>query len=166
MNHPAGDFLGGLCGHNSILPQLCYNQAMNRQPEILEFIKSKSLMTVSSVNTDGSPQSALVGFGETDSFQLIFGTSNTSRKYANLQHNPKVAVVVGWDGPKTVQYEGVARELMGGEADKYAELYFTKSPSARKQKHLEDHRYFLVEPTWVRLTDLSVKPWDIVELTF
>lgn len=140
---------------------------MDRKPEILTFIKSKSLMVVSSIAADGSVQSALVGFGETDSFQLIFGTSNASRKYSNILHNPRVAVVIGWDGPKTVQYEGVARELSGQEADEYSELYFAKNPRARRQyEERDDNRYFLIEPMWVRLTDLSVEPWDVVELKF
>lgn len=123
-------------------------------------------MTISSVDSAGQPQAALVGFGETDKFQLIFGTSNGSRKYSNLIKNPNVAVVIGWDGPRTVQYEGTARELTGAETAKYADGYYAKNPSARKYKDLADQSYFLVDPKWLRYTDLSSEPWDIVELEF
>ncbi len=140
--------------------------SMERKSEIIDFIKSNSLMTISSVSATGQPQAALVGFGETDSFQLIIGTSNVSRKYSNILKNPNVAVVIGGNGPKTVQYEGTAREISGAEADKYSEIYFTKSPSARQHNELPTERYFLIEPHWIRYTIVSSDPWDIVELKF
>ena len=136
------------------------------KPQILKFIQSNTLMVLSTINATGSSSSALVGFGETDSFQLIFGTSNTSRKYANILVYPKVSAVIGWGDSRTVQYEGIGRELSGSEVDKYSEVYFTKTPSARQYKHLDDERYFLIQPTWIRYTDLSVDPWDITELKF
>src|SRR5437879_9106555 len=139
---------------------------MERKQEILDFIKSKKLMALSTINEEGRPEAAVVGFSETDEFQLIFGTSNKSRKYRNLQDNSNVAVVIGWDWPQTVQYEGVARELTGTEAEKYSEIYYAKSPKARPHHEHEDQRYFLIEPKWLRLTDLSATPWDIVELKF
>jgi pyridoxine/pyridoxamine 5'-phosphate oxidase len=139
---------------------------MKQREDILAFIASKSLMTISSLNRDGEPQAAVVGFGQTDEFQLVFGTSNLSRKYANIKNNPNVAVVIGWDGPKTVQYEGVAHEITGAEAEKYSELYYAKNPHARKNKELPGERYIRVNPRWLKLTDLSTTPWDVVELTF
>lgn len=140
--------------------------ATDRRNEILEFIGSKSLMSISSISSQGQPQAAVVGFGETDDFRLVFGTSNTSRKYQNLQRNKAVAVVIGWDDTRTVQYEGVARELAKDEAEQYAELYFAKNPHARKYKDLPDQRYFMLTPTWIRYTNLASKPWDIIELQF
>jgi pyridoxine/pyridoxamine 5'-phosphate oxidase len=139
---------------------------MKQREEILAFIASKSLMTISSLGSDGKPQAAVVGFGQTEEFQLVFGTSNLSRKYANIKNSPNVAVVIGWDGPQTVQYEGVAREITGPEAEKYSERYFAKNPHARKNKELPDQCYILVDPAWLKLTDLSVTPWDVVELRF
>ena len=101
---------------------------MNRQSEIQEFLATKNLMTISSINQASQPQAAVVGFGETDKPQLVFGTSSESRKYQNLQLNQHVAIVTGWDDTRTVQYEGTARELAGSEADPLANLYFAKNP--------------------------------------
>ena len=127
-------------------------------------MQSKSLMTISSLNADGAPQAAVVGVGVTDDLELVFGTSNQSRKYGNITRNPKVAAVIGWDGPQTVQYEGEARELSGEEAEKYSELYYEKNPQALKHKGRPDQTYFLVKPTWVRYTDLRTDPWTKVVL--
>lgn len=139
---------------------------MLTKSEILSFIKSKPLMTISTIDLNAAPQSALVGFGQTDDFQIIFGTSNTSRKYANIGADPRVAIVIGWDSTQTIQYEGEARELQGEEAVAMSEIYFVKHIEARKYRDLADQRYFLVEPTWLRYTDLAHTPWEIVEITF
>lgn len=134
--------------------------------QILEFMSARQLMTVSSINSVGKPQAAVVGFGQNDQFQLIFGTSSKSRKYANIVANPNVAVVIGWDGPQTVQYEGVARVLEGAEATKLAEHYYANNPVASKNGQQADERIILVEPRWLRLTDLRHKPWAITEIKF
>jgi pyridoxine/pyridoxamine 5'-phosphate oxidase len=139
---------------------------MDRKREILSYIKEQLLAVVSTVNSRGMPESAVVGFGETDDFELIFGTYNTSRKYKNIQANPRVSFVIGWVNGKTVQYEGVARELEGEEAYKYVELYFRKNPNSLKYKDHPEERYFLVAPKWLRYTDLKQEPWDVVELDF
>ncbi len=123
-------------------------------------------MTISTISPAGTPQAAVVGFGETESFQIIFGTSNTSRKYANIMADPHVALVIGWDGTQTIQYEGKARELSGDEMQVMSEIYFAKHIEARKYRELADQRYFVVEPSWLRYSDLAHYPWDIVEVSF
>lgn len=139
---------------------------MKNRDEILAFMQSKTLMTISSLNEKGTPQAAVVGVGVTDDFRLVFGTSNTSRKYKSITARPSVAAVIGWDGPETVQYEGEARELKGVEADELSELYFAHNPMARKFKDNPDQAYFVVQPTWLRYTNLASHPWDITELSF
>lgn len=139
---------------------------MDRRDEVLEFIKTKSLMTIASINSSGKPEAALVGFGITNDFKLIFGTSNTSRKYQNLPANSSVAVAIGWDDTRTVQYQGEARELSSDDDNALIELYLAQHPESAKYRTLPDQRYFVVTPKWVRYTNLAAKPWDIVELSF
>jgi pyridoxine/pyridoxamine 5'-phosphate oxidase len=141
-------------------------ESMDVEQEILSFIKQQSLAVICTVDAEGRPEGAVIGFGQTDRLQLIFGTYNSSRKYANIAANPEVSFVIGWDTGVTVQYEGAVRELSGREADVYSEQYFKKSPDSRKYKDHPEERYFLVEPTWIRYTDLRVEPWRILELKF
>ena len=138
----------------------------NAHQEILEFVQGRGLAVISTLGPAGTPQAAVIGFGETEALEIVFGTFNTSRKYANLQRRPEVALVMGWEEDTTVQYEGVARELAGAEAEKYAEIYYQKSPDSRKYREHPEERYFLVSPRWVRYTDLNVEPWRILELRF
>jgi uncharacterized protein YhbP (UPF0306 family) len=132
--------------------------------QVLAFIKKQELAVISSINEKGQPEAAVIGFGETDDFELIFGTSNLSRKYKNIIANPKVALVIGWDEGITVQYEGEASELEGEELETFKNVYFTKNPDARKYEEEPDEAYFKVSPTWVRYTDLNQEPWELIEI--
>src|SRR5688572_24906373 len=99
--------------------------------QVLAFIKTQIHAVVSTCGHNLQPEAALVGFGETDQLELIFGTFNTSKKYHNLMENNKVAFVIGWENDYiTVQYEGLARELSPSELNPYLALYHHKVPSA------------------------------------
>lgn len=138
---------------------------MKTTQDIYEFISSKQLMTISSVSADGSPQAAVVGFGQTKDLRLVFGTSNQSRKFASIAANPKVAVVIGWDGPQTVQYEGTAREATPEEAKGLSELYYEKVPMARSRQDAPGQTYIVVDPIWVRFTNIAAHPWEVDEVS-
>ncbi len=121
-------------------------------------------MTISSVGSQGTPQSAVVGFAENENLEIFFGTANTTRKYKNITENPHVACVIGWslDEVITVQYEGVATELAGDELISARERCVQKNPfSARFAEH-PDQRYFRITPSWIRFS--SLKDGDIFEL--
>lgn len=114
----------------------------------------------SSINKEGNPQVAIMGFAETKDFELILGTSNESRKFQNIQSNPHVAVAIGWtwENPKTVQYEGTAHLLNGKELAKYQEIYFAKQPESKKFASLPTQVYFIIKPKLIRYTDFSNEP--------
>jgi pyridoxine/pyridoxamine 5'-phosphate oxidase len=139
-------------------------QSDNQQ--ILEFMSTHPLMVISTINPNGESESAVVGFGQTDSLQLIFGTDVNTRKSHNIAANPVVSVVIGWDAGGTIQYQGKARMLSGSESDEYAEIYFQKVPKSRRHKDVTGEAYFVIDPTWIRLTEVTSQPWKITEVTF
>lgn len=136
------------------------------QDDIIEFIYSHKYMVIST-QTDDYPESANVEFGN-DGLTLIFDTSDTSRKFKNIQKSPKVSIVIGWDEQvnKTVQYQGVAEVLHGEELERLKRAYFAKSPQAQKWENTENNVYIKVSPKWVRMTDLNTDPWTIALLEF
>jgi pyridoxine/pyridoxamine 5'-phosphate oxidase len=83
--------------------------------EIYELLRRHRLAVISTVNAEASPQAALIGFAVTEALDIIFDTVTTSRKYANMLANPRVALVIGWDAEQTVQVEGSA-EVLSGDA--------------------------------------------------
>lgn len=138
---------------------------MDKQ-KILDFFKTREHAVISTCGNNGQPEAALIGFGETPDFEIIFGTFNTSKKYKNIHENPKVAFVVGWENDFiTVQYEGIARELESSEVDKYYDIYSKKVPSSAHYRSFPEQRYFLVKPMWIRYSDLSEGD-DISEFSF
>ena len=133
---------------------------------VLNFIKNCKLAVLSTVSVENKSESAVLEFGQTDELEIVFDCFESAKKYRNLQTNPNVSVVVGWDDNITVQYEGVAKEVFDEEKKKYQELYWQKNPDARRWADREGIKYFKIVPTWIRYSDLNEKPWKIIELEF
>lgn len=108
----------------------------------------------------------MAAFAEKESLELIFATFNTMRKYRNLQNNPHVSLVIGWDDKIgiTIQYEGIVRELSGQELEECRELHVKKNPKSAKYVSREEQRYFLITPRWIRYSNYSKNPQEIFEL--
>lgn len=137
--------------------------------DVLAFVRQYSMGVQASVSLSAAPQAAVVGFVVTDEFELFFDTLGSSRKAANLRRNPAIAFVIGGPGAgeeRTVQYEGVADEPAGPELDRLKERYFAKFPDGRERLKWPGIAYFRVGPRWVRFSDFTVVPPQIVEFTF
>jgi pyridoxine/pyridoxamine 5'-phosphate oxidase len=139
---------------------------MNLKDYIYNFLNVHPLAVMSTVQANGGPQAAVVGFGQTKDLEILIGTYNSSRKYKNLTMNSAVALVIGWDNGETIQYEGNARKLRSDELDLIRDNYWVKNPQAEAYHQNSGERYFIITPTWIRYTDLKVEPWDIKELKF
>jgi pyridoxine/pyridoxamine 5'-phosphate oxidase len=121
---------------------------------------------VSSLSTEGTPQSALVGIAVTPELEIVFDTLNSSRKYKNLIQRPSCSFVVGWGGEKTVQYEGTAGEPTGAVLERCQEAYFAVWPEGLAHVSWPGIAYFVVRPTWVRYSDYDQNPPLIEEISF
>lgn len=126
------------------------------------------MATVSTIQPGSSqPESALVAFAQTDNLHLIFETFVDTRKWNNLQANPHVAFVVGWDTTKylTLQYEGLASPVHEDEIEKYTQLFIAKDTPCT-ETFLRDSRVrlFTVKPTWIRYSDYTGTVPHIIEL--
>jgi uncharacterized pyridoxamine 5'-phosphate oxidase family protein len=131
---------------------------------ILDFLKTQLLGVISTVDSaNDKPESALVGFSETDTLELIFGTWNDTRKFANLKTNPHVAFVIS-SPPITIQYEGVATmAATPAETDEWRNIHLAKNPKAVKvSTHVKQH-FFKVMPAWIRYTNVAATPPEIFE---
>ncbi|HEY1835545.1 MAG TPA: pyridoxamine 5'-phosphate oxidase family protein [Candidatus Saccharimonadales bacterium] len=136
---------------------------MTTQQKILDFMSQHTECVLVTTGEDGSPQAATVGFSETLHLELTIGTTKSSRKYQNIMRDPRVAVVVGFEGNATVQYEGTARELTGDELAERQKLHFQKIPGAQRFNGESDQTYLSISPTWVRYTNYT-QPKPVEEL--
>ncbi len=130
---------------------------MNLQT-VSEFLDTQETCVLSTVSSEGWPMSATVGFSHNDKLTILIGTSNKSRKYRNLLNHQKVSIVIGTTAPRTVQYQGVAKEVNAVDIAKRLALHFNKLPSAKTFYDDPDQRYFIITPMWLRMTDYSQKP--------
>ena len=140
------------------------------QTKVRHFLESNPLATLSTIDAHSlKPESALIAFAETDDLEIIFETFSFSRKYANLQINNNVALVIGWDTKKhvTVQYEGKAHPVPHGELAYYEKIFLNKkTPCTEQYLHHPQAILYKVQPLWIRYSDYSVCPADIFELSF
>ena len=63
----------------------------------------------------------------------------------------------------TVQYEGVADEPFGSELERLLDLYFGAFPDGRSRRSWPGLIYVRMRPTWIRFSNFSADPPEIVE---
>ena len=80
--------------------------------EALAFMRAHQSGVLATAEKDAQPHASAVYYTTDDDFNVYFLTLVSSRKYAAIQSNPRVAFSVGTqDVPQTMQLEGVADEL-------------------------------------------------------
>lgn len=143
---------------------------MDNKEKIFDFIKDHRLAVMSTVNSSALPEASAVGFSFKhvgDSFEIHIATYDSSRKYANLKRNPRVALVVGWEHGKTAQIEGVAEEVTNPEEIKEIEWAdLEKMPTVAKYISPDQVVFFKISPVWMRYSNFSVEPWERIEFKF
>lgn len=125
---------------------------------VKQFLEGFDDCVIATVSADGMPEAATVGFSHDEHMCIVVGTNGNTRKAVNLETNQSIALVVGFSGTKTLQYEGIAQQLSQKELGKRLEQHFEKIPSARRFSQDKDQRYYLITPTWLRFTDYTQTP--------
>ena len=132
---------------------------------LVAFIRQNRAGVVSTVSKNGAPEAALVYLAVTDDLELIFYALQNTRKSMNLRRDPRIAIVIGGDGDKSLQYEGIADEPYGRELARIKEVYADARPDARAQMQWPGLTYFRVKPAWIRMSDYG-RAWSIEEMRF
>jgi hypothetical protein len=134
--------------------------------ELVSFLRRHRLAIEASVSAQAGPQAAVVGFVVSDAGELFFDTLSSTRKCRNLRRDPRIALVVGWDDDRTVQYEGIADEPTGDELTRLKELYFATFPDGRERAQWAGITYFRVRPRWARYSDFTDSAASPIEWHF
>ena len=132
--------------------------------ELSDFLRDQPLCAFSSVNAEGNPQGATVAFSETQDGDFIVGTSESSRKAANIDTNPNVALTItDVERRYTVQLEGIARKLGAEAFAGYADYHYEQLPASRPFKDAPGQVHILISPIHVRFSDCNPHPWVTTE---
>jgi hypothetical protein len=135
--------------------------------QLLSFMRSHRYAVEASVSSSGGAQAAVVGIVVTDEFEIFFDTLAETRKAQNLRRNAAIAFVIGGTAPddeRSVQYEGVADEPQGAELERLKSSYFSRFPDGPERQSWPGLIYLRARPMWLRYSDFSGAPPEIVEL--
>ena len=135
---------------------------MTDRAELVALLRRFRTGIVSTIAATGAPQSAIVGIAVGDDLELVFDTLSTTRKFANVTRDPRVAVVMG-EGELTVQIEGRANVPTGGELARVQAIYFAAWPDGRERAAWPHITWVRIRPTWIRVSDYAASPPAIEE---
>ena len=108
-----------------------------------ELLRSQKLAVLSTHNK-GQPYASLVVFAATEDLKhLLFATTRATRKYDNLSHDPRVALLIDSrsnlnsdiHGAIAVTATGVAEEVGEKEKEALLKIYLAKHPHLKEFVH-------------------------------
>ena len=97
-------------------------------------------LAVLATHTAGQPYASLVAFvGSNDLKEILFATPKTTRKYANLRADSRVAVLINSSENKpsdfhravSVTATGIAQDINNSEKDLFQQRYLARHPHLR-----------------------------------
>jgi nitroimidazol reductase NimA-like FMN-containing flavoprotein (pyridoxamine 5'-phosphate oxidase superfamily) len=106
------------------------------QSKLTELFSSQKL-AVLSTQYEGQPYASLVSFVATDDLKyLLFATSRSTRKYANLAADSRAALLIDSRSNRDSDFHqaiaatatGIVDEIQGPERDRLVDLYLEKHP--------------------------------------
>jgi len=130
-----------------------------------DFIVAQGFAVVSTNAAKRAPESALVGIAVTPDLEIIFETTEATRKCFNLRCDPRASLVIGWSDERTLQYEGVADEPKSNELEKLKEVFFAAHPDLRAHEQWPGLTYFRIKPHWIRFSSYY-RPRLVEEISF
>ncbi|MGE0401476.1 MAG: pyridoxamine 5'-phosphate oxidase family protein [Kofleriaceae bacterium] len=134
--------------------------------DVLRFLREHEHVVEASVHGDGGPQAAVIGVAAAivdGGLELVFDTSNRSRKHANLVRDGRIAIVA-WHDATTVQIEARADQPSGDELARVKATYLAAFPDGAEREAWPDIAYWRLRATWIRTSDFSTTPPTITEV--
>src|SRR5215472_16204567 len=116
------------------------------------FIGARTQGVIATVGPDGKPEAALMDIATTPALEIIFETTNQTRKFVNLQANSRISFVIGWEDNETLQFDGVAELLSGRALEEALKEYTSVFPQKTSHRDWPGNYYFLARPDWVRFS--------------
>jgi hypothetical protein len=130
-----------------------------------DFLHNRTQGVIATVGPEGRPEAALMDIAVTPALDLIFETTDQTRKFANLGDRPAISFVVGWGGDETLQYDGVVEQLSGRALEEALTLYLSVFPQKLSHPEWPGNYYFRARPTWIRYSNYH-PPRRIEEFRF
>lgn len=128
----------------------------------IAYIKEGNRGVLSTAHKEHGPEAAFINLAVGPDFAIVFETLITSRKYRNLQIDPRAALVVGGHGKTTLQIEGLVDEPVETDLDAVISLYYEACPHNISHRDWPGLTYLRLRPRWIRYSDYG-RPWKVEE---
>lgn len=123
-----------------------------RKRQLHDFIAKHPLAVLGYNGVLGAPQAALMNIAVTPDLEIAFETTCYTRKFAHLERDPRVALVIGWEGQETLQYEGLATRPEARRRELARDIFVNAFPRKAPDEFWPGNDYFLVRPCWLRFS--------------
>ena len=133
--------------------------------KLYDFMRARGQGVIATAGPDGRPEAALMDIVVTPALEIIFETTDQTRKFANLTARPAISFVVGWNGDETLQYDGIVQQPAGRALEEIQRLYVERFPHKASHPDWPGNHYFLVRPSWIRFSNYRT-PRKIEEFRF
>ncbi len=154
-------------------PQIASEASHDEARRVVEQLLRNERLGVLSTHHDGAPYASLVAFaGAEDLRTILFATPRATRKFANIEADPRVAMLIDNARDLPVDFEeaaaatatGEASDLHGDERAESAERFATVHPHLREfvsspstaLLSIEVHSYYVVR-RFQHVTELHIK---------
>lgn len=133
-----------------------------KKAALIAYIREINCGVISTADKEHGPEAAFISLAVTPDFEIVFETLITSRKYRNLQADPRAALVIGGHGKTTLQIEGLVDEPGEAELDDLIALYYGACPQNNSHRNWPGLTYLRFRPRWIRYSDYG-HPWKVEE---
>lgn len=122
---------------------------------VKQFMEQYKTCVIATVGSSGQPEAATVGISVDGDFKCMIATNQFTRKAVNLAANNNIALVIGFDAPRTLQLEGVAELVDTNAYQSRIDLHLKNVPELKRFAGDASQHYYLITPTWIRFTDYT-----------
>lgn len=132
------------------------------EEKVLNVLNDNRIMAIATIRPDGWPQSTIVGYAN-ENLLIYFVISRSSQKFANIERDDRVSLVVGRDfhDPKDIKAVSIAAHVSEvrdvRQRDRAIDLLVERHPGLRKLER-PDHAHSAVmraNPQFITVSDYS-----------
>ncbi len=135
--------------------------------EVIDFLNTHRKAVFAILDKNGLPTTSLMLYAIDDDLNVYFGTRRSFGKYADITHQPVIALSViqeALDPLKVVDIRGTAIEVPDEECGTTCAFFKTKNPSKYYVEGASDFVMFKVVPSFVRFADATTGELKISDL--
>jgi nitroimidazol reductase NimA-like FMN-containing flavoprotein (pyridoxamine 5'-phosphate oxidase superfamily) len=120
------------------------DQGLNKVKRDLRKLLNSQPLAVLATQNQGQPYASLVAFASSDNLKILyFATTRSTRKYANLSRDSRVALLVDNRSNKAADFRwamaatatGAAKEVDPNEKESALDVYLAKHPHLKEFVH-------------------------------